>query len=141
MPIANVNLPSDPYGPHAVRYMVALDEVRTIERGTQLPLLQPDPELLDYLTFAHTEAAISGSVSLNTAGLEPGAYSVRLLRDDGYGSGLLAGTTITSFPGGQPYSPFDPRRRQASGTRATPVFETRSTLTQSVSTSAGTRRE
>ena len=55
-----------------------------------------DPDLLNYLTYAYTGAAISGTVAIDTTGLEPGVYTVRLLRDDCYE--LLAETTITIVP-------------------------------------------
>ena len=55
-----------------------------------------DPDLLNYLTYAYTGAVISGTVELDSTGLEPGTYTVRLLHDDGYE--LLAETTLTIVP-------------------------------------------
>lgn len=39
--VANVHLPSDPYGPYAVRDGSTLDEVLELERTTRLPMLEP----------------------------------------------------------------------------------------------------
>ncbi len=49
--LMNVHLPSDPYGPYAVRDGATLDEVLQLERDTRLPAIEPVlarvPELLD----------------------------------------------------------------------------------------------
>jgi endonuclease/exonuclease/phosphatase family metal-dependent hydrolase len=58
--IANVHLPSDPYGPEAVRDGATPEEVLALERETRLPLFAPVLERLPELVDAGIPAVITG---------------------------------------------------------------------------------
>lgn len=54
-----------------------------------------ESDLYNYLAFVYTESASAGSLTLDALGLEPGAYEVRLMRDDWYVVLASASFTIT----------------------------------------------
>lgn len=58
--VVNVHLPSDPYGPYAVRDGAALDEVLELERSTRLPAIEPYLAVLSDLMAANIPVFLTG---------------------------------------------------------------------------------
>ena len=58
--IANVHLPSDPYGPEAVRDGASPDDVLALEKGTRLPFVQPVLARLPELTEEGIPVVLTG---------------------------------------------------------------------------------
>ncbi len=58
--LANVHLPSGPYGPEAVRDGAALDEVLELEREARLPFIEPVLESVSPLIDAGTPVLLTG---------------------------------------------------------------------------------
>jgi len=58
--VANVHLPSDPYGPYAVRDGATLDDVLALERETRLPAIQRQLQVLPRLARKGIPVLLTG---------------------------------------------------------------------------------
>lgn len=64
--MANLHLPSDPYGPDFVRDGASLEEVMEIERATRMPALQPYLDLLPALLRDKVPTFLTGDFNAPT---------------------------------------------------------------------------